>query len=62
VEKRLKTTGIEASTGCLHSALVCVLESMKIEESAAAANCYHCQLPRGCESQPDDLGWLANRA
>ena len=30
---------IEASTGCLHSALVCVLESTKIRESAAAANC-----------------------
>jgi len=27
--------------GCLHSALVCVLESVKIHESAAAANCCH---------------------
>ena len=29
---------IEASTGCLHSALVCVLESTKIQESAVTAN------------------------
>jgi len=45
--------------GYLHSVLVCVLESMKIQESAAAVNCHHYQWPRGCESQPDDLGWLA---
>jgi len=45
---------------CLHSALVCVLESTTIQESAAAANCCHCQWPRGCENQPDDLGWLAH--
>jgi len=29
--------------GCLHSALVCVLESMKIQESAAATDCCQCQ-------------------
>ena len=46
--------------GCLHSALVCALESMKIHESAAAVNCCHCQWPQGCESQPDDMGWLAS--
>jgi len=46
--------------GCLHSALVCVLESTKIQESAATANYNHCQWPRGYESQPDDLGWLAS--
>jgi len=46
--------------GCLHSALVCVFESIKIQESTAAANCCHCQRPRGCESQPDDLGCLAS--
>ena len=39
----------EASTGCLHSALVCVLESTKIQESAAVANCCQCQWPRVCE-------------
>jgi len=41
--------------GCLHSALVCVLESIKIQESAAAASC-PCQWARGWESQPNDLG------
>ena len=33
---------------------------MKIQESAAAANCCHCQWPQGCESRPDDLGWVAS--
>jgi len=42
--------------GCLHSALFCVLESTKIQKSAAAANCCHCSWPRGCENQPNDLG------
>ena len=42
------------------SGLVCVLESTKIQESAAVAHCCHCQWPQGCGSQPDDLGWLAS--
>jgi len=33
---------------------------MKKQESAAVANCCHCQWPRGCESHPDGLGWLAS--
>jgi len=49
-----------ASMGCLHSALICVLDSTTIQESAAAANCCHCQWPWGCENQPDGVGWLVH--
>jgi len=45
--------------GCLHSALACILEPTKIEESAAPAYCCHCQWPRSYENQPTDLGCLA---
>jgi len=38
---------IEASTGCLHSALVCVLESIKIQEPTAATIRMACGLRQG---------------
>ena len=41
---------------CLRKALVCVLESTKVQGSTAAGFCH--QQPRCCKKQPDDLGWL----
>jgi len=41
---------------CLRKALVCVLESTKVQRSTAAGFCH--QQPRCCKKQPDDLVWL----